>query len=152
MTLPALSRTLRQAITLLAVALLSLAAAQTLRVATEIPAQLDPTFASSDAEILILSNVYDYLVELDAGNRLQPGLATSWTVSDDGTAWTFDLRSDVTFHGGASFGPEDVIATFDRLRDPEAELPTSDLYAGIDRIEATGPNQVTSTSPNPANP
>jgi len=151
MTLPALSRTLRQAITLLALALLSLAAAQTLRVATEIPAQLDPTFASSDAEILILSNVYDYLVELDAGNRLQPGLATSWTVSDDGTAWTFDLRSDVTFHGGASFGPEDVIATFDRLRDPEAELPTSDLYAGIDRIEATGPNQVTFhlTEPNP---
>ncbi|RMD75608.1 MAG: 4-phytase, partial [Chloroflexi bacterium] len=41
-----------------------------LRVATEIPVQLDPAFASSDAEILILNHVYDYLIDIDANNTI----------------------------------------------------------------------------------
>jgi peptide/nickel transport system substrate-binding protein len=127
------------------------ASAQTLRVGIEIPAQLDPAFASADAEILVLSNVYDYLVEIDAANEIQPGLASSWTVSEDGRAWTFELREDVAFHGGAAFGPDDVVATFERLRDPDADLPTSDLYANVEAVEATGPAEVTFTlaEPNP---
>jgi len=125
--------------------------AQTLRVGSEIPAQLDPAFASSDAEILVLSNVYDYLVDVDAGNQIQPRLAQSWSVSDDSLSWTFTLREGVTFHSGAAFGPDDVVATFERLRDPDADLPTSDLYANLRSVEATGPAQVTFTlaEPNP---
>ena len=126
---------------LLAVA--TVATAQTLRVGTEIPSQLDPAFASADAEILVLSNVYDYLVEIDAQNQIQPGLASSWTVSQDGRTWTFALREGITFHSGADFGPDDVVATFDRLRDPDADLPTSDLFANVTSVEATGPAEVT---------
>ena len=127
------------------------AAAQTLRVATETPAQLDPAFASSDAEILVVSNVYDYLVEIDAANEIRPGLAEAWEMSEDGLRWTFALREDVTFHDGAAFGPDDVVATFERLRDPEAGLPTADLYATIASVEATGPAEVAFTlgEPNP---
>jgi len=135
-----------------ALALLAgLAGAQTLRAGIGIPVQLDPAFASSDAEILVLSNVYDYLVEIDANNDVRPGLATDWTTSEDGTVWTFDLREGVTFHSGAAFGPDDVVATFDRLRDPDADLATSDLYANVADVEATGANEVTFTltDPNP---
>jgi len=125
--------------------------AQTLSVGIEIPAQLDPAFASADSEILVLSNVYDYLVEIDAANDVQPGLATSWSVSEDGRTWTFELRDDVTYHSGAAFGPEDVVSTFDRLREPDSGLPTADVYAGIESVEASGPAQVTFTlsDPNP---
>jgi len=140
------------AATVLALGLLiGFGSAQTLRVGTEIPVQLDPAFASADTEILVLSNVYDYLVEIDASNDVQPGLATSWTVSEDGRTWTFALREDVSYHSGASFGPEDVVATFERLRDPDADLPTSDLYANVAAIEATGAAEVTFTlnEPNP---
>jgi peptide/nickel transport system substrate-binding protein len=131
--------------------LIGAASAQTLRVGTEIPVQLDPAFASADAEILVLSNVYDYLVEIDAANDVQPGLAESWTVSEDGRTWTFALREGVRYHGGAAFGPDDVVATFERLRDPDADLPTSDLYANVASVEATGPAEVTFTlnEPNP---
>ena len=148
---PTVTPWLRRLAVLLLTVGLGAAAAQTLRVGTEIPAQLDPAFASADAEILVLSNVYDYLVEVDAGNQIQPGLASSWTTSDDGTVWTFALREDVTFHSGAAFGPDDVVATFDRLRDPDAGLPTSDLYANVAAVEATGPAEVTFTlnEPNP---
>lgn len=143
--------TTRRVVAVLVALMLSVAAAQTLRVGTEIPAQLDPAFASADAEILVLSNVYDYLVEVDAGNQIQPGLAASWTVSEDGRTWTFALREGVSFHSGATFGADDVVATFDRLRDPDADLPTSDLYANVASVAATGPAEVTFTlnEPNP---
>jgi peptide/nickel transport system substrate-binding protein len=46
---------------------------------------------------------------------------------------------------------EDVVWTFDRLRDPSADLPTKDLYSNIDMIEASGGLEVTFTlkQPNP---
>ncbi|MDX1438245.1 MAG: ABC transporter substrate-binding protein, partial [Anaerolineales bacterium] len=49
---------------------------------------------------------------------------------------------------GSEFTAEDVVWTFDRLRDPDAELPTSTLYANIQNIEATGDLQVTFTLEN----
>lgn len=127
------------------------ASAQTLRVGIETPVQLDPAFASADAEILVVSNVYDYLVEIDTANEIQPGLADSWTVSEDGTTWTLSLREGVTFHDGSDLTAEDVVWTFERLADPDADLPTSDLYESVTSTEATGTHEVTFTleEPNP---
>jgi peptide/nickel transport system substrate-binding protein len=123
----------------------------TFRVGLEPPVQLDPAFASADSEIAVLNAVYDYLVDVDADNEIQPGLARSWMVSDDGLTYTFQLAEDVSFHDGSPFTAQDVVWTFDRLRDPGLELPTSDLYANIESIEATGELEVTFTlrQPNP---
>lgn len=141
----------RVILTVLMAGVATLAAAQTLRMGTATPVQLDPTFASADSEILVLSNVYDYLVDVNEDNEPVMQLAESYDVSSDGTVWTFTLRDGITYHSGATFGSEDVVATFERLSDPEAELPTSDLYANIESIEATGALEVTFTlaSPNP---
>jgi peptide/nickel transport system substrate-binding protein len=108
----------------------------TLRVGIEIPVQLDPAFASSDAEIAILNAVYDYLVDIDAANNIQPRLATDWEISEDGLTYTFILAPGVTFHDGSSLTAEDVVWTYDRLRDPASDLPTVALYANIESITA----------------
>lgn len=122
-----------------------------LRVASEIPVQLDPAFASSDAEILILNHVYDYLVDIDAGNNVIPRLAREWTISDDGLRYRLTLASGVTFHDGSPLTAADVVWTFNRLRDPSLQLPTADLYANIAEIAADGDNAVvfTLSAPNP---
>jgi peptide/nickel transport system substrate-binding protein len=104
----------------------------------DIPVQLDPAFASSDAEIAILNAVYDYLIDVDENNRLQPRLAQSAQISADGLSYTFELHPDAMFHDGSPVTAADVIFTFDRLRDPEAGLPTSDLYSNIADIFAPG--------------
>jgi peptide/nickel transport system substrate-binding protein len=124
------------------------AAEGTLRVAMEIPVQLDPAFASSDAEIAVLNAVYDYLVDIDAANNIRPRLATQWTVSNDGLTYTFKLAESVTFHDGSPLTAADVVWTFDRLRDAGLELPTADLYSNIDSIEATADTEVTFTLKN----
>lgn len=122
-----------------------------LRVASEVPVQLDPAFASSDAEILILNHVYDYLVDIDAGNNVIPRLAREWTISDDGLRYRLTLASGVTFHDGSPLTAADVVWTFNRLRDASLQLPTADLYANIADIAADGENAVvfTLSAPNP---
>ncbi len=116
--------------------------AGTLRVSAFPIAQTDPAYISSDSEVLVANHVYDYLVDVDAKNQIQPRLATDWTRSDDGLVYTFNLAEGVTFHDGSAFNAEDVVWTFQRLRDTQG-LPTADLYANITGIEARGDLQVT---------
>lgn len=113
-----------------------------MRVATQPIVQLDPATISSDPEVLALSHVYDYLVDVTPGNVIAPRLAKSWTVSEDGLVYTFQLEEGVTFHDGSPFRAADVVWTFDRLRNPESGFPTADLYANIDSIEATSDSEV----------
>ena len=123
----------------------------TLRVAMQPIVQTDPAFISSDSEVLVASHIYDYLVDIDAQNQVIPRLATDWEASGDGLVYRFTLADGVTFHDGSPFRAEDVVWTFDRLRDPASELPTSSLYPNISKIEASGDLEVTFTltEPNP---
>ena len=70
--------------------------------------------------------VFDGLVQFERGTtNIQPGLAESWEVSDDGLTYTFNLRKGVTFHGNEAFTPsrdfnaDDVVFSFMRQLDPE---------------------------------
>lgn len=117
----------------------------TLRVGMGSPAKLDPAYASSDAEIAVLNAVYDYLVDVDADNNVQPRLASSWDVSQDGLTYTFHLNPDAAWHDGSPVTAKDVVYTFDRLKDPSLKLPTADLYSDIASIQATGEHEVTFT-------
>lgn len=67
--------------------------------------------------------VYNRLVEFTIGTTdIEPALAESWTVSDDGLEYTFNLRKGVKFHNTKYFTPtrdfnaDDVIFTFERQR------------------------------------
>jgi peptide/nickel transport system substrate-binding protein len=117
----------------------------TLRVAAEPIGQTDPAYISSDSEVLIANHIYDYLVDIDVENNIQPRLATTWTVSADGLTYVFSLARGVTFHDGSPFGAQDVVWTFNRLRDPTLGLPTQNLYQEITDIQATGDLTVTFT-------
>lgn len=119
--------------------------AATLTIGYEQIVQTDPALISSDAEVSVANAVYDYLVDVDANNEIQPRLARSWDVSDDGLTYTFQLTEEASFHDGSEFTAADVVYTFDRLRDPDSGYATVDLYSNIDTIEATGDYEVTFT-------
>ena len=65
--------------------------------------------------------VYNRLVEFKHGStEIEPGLAESWTASDDGTEYTFKLRPGVKFQTTEFFTPtrdfnaDDVVFSFER--------------------------------------
>ncbi len=69
--------------------------------------------------------LYNRLVEFKPGTtEIEPGLAESWTVSDDAKVYTFNLRKGVKWHSSKDFKPtrdlnaDDVIFTFMRQKDP----------------------------------
>jgi len=70
--------------------------------------------------------IYNKLVEFDRGTTtIVPGLAESWSVSDDGLVYTFNLRKGVKFHTTEYFTPtrdfnaDDVVFSFDRQLNKE---------------------------------
>jgi len=83
------------------------------------PLTLDPQKAQQADEFQVLYNVCEGLVAYDPATLAPvPGLAESWTVSDDGTVYTFKLRQGVKFHNGREMTADDVVYTFNRLGNP----------------------------------
>ena len=54
----------------------------------------------------------------DAGANLIPGAAESWTISEDGTVYTFKLRADAVWSNGDPVTADDFVYSFRRLEDP----------------------------------
>lgn len=79
----------------------------------------DPQIVSDAREGLnLLAAVYDPLVRAVGPERFGPALAIDWTVSPDARTWTFHLRPDVRYHDGGTLVAADVVASFERARDP----------------------------------
>lgn len=91
------------------------------------PLRLDPHDASDAPSALINFHLYDRLVELTPEGEIVPGLARSWTISEDGTTYTFKLEENVHFHDGQPLTAQAVIANFERLLAPETALARADL-------------------------
>src|SRR3954469_4385734 len=50
--------------------------------------------------------IYDRIVEFErGGTKVVPALAEKWTISDDGTVYTFNLRKGVKWHTSRTFKP-----------------------------------------------
>ncbi|MCP5009689.1 MAG: ABC transporter substrate-binding protein [Aestuariibacter sp.] len=82
--------------------------------------QLDTSTTTADATA---HQIYDRLLEFDTETgRIQPSLASEWSVSEDGLIYRFTLRPDVVFHSTAYFTPtrpfnaSDVVFSFNRWR------------------------------------
>ena len=82
---------------------------------------LDPYSYGDTFTISVLNHVYEGLVRYDSKLAIEPALATSWEVVSP-TLWRFHLRQGVTFHDGAPFTADDVVASFERAADEASPL------------------------------
>jgi ABC-type transport system substrate-binding protein len=95
---------------------------------------LDPAQINQVLQFQITSNVLSGLMHIDASLVAQGDLAESWTVSDDGTEYTFKLREGVTFHNGDEFDAEDVLFTYNRSKDPQQSIHAR-VLGNVDGLE-----------------
>jgi peptide/nickel transport system substrate-binding protein len=96
---------------------------------------LSPDNTGPDVEWVMVANIHNALVELDYNYVLEPVLAESYEVADDGLTYTFKLRQGVKFHDGTELTAKDVKYTFDYYRDPENASTIAGNFFGVDRVE-----------------
>jgi len=112
---------------------------------TTLDPALAPDFTSSSASVI--EQLFLGLVDLDDETaQVRPELATSWTVSPDGTVYTFTLRSDVTWSDGNPVTAQDVRYGILRSLDPATGSPFAYALNAIKNAAAY--NQGTITDPN----
>jgi peptide/nickel transport system substrate-binding protein len=114
------------------------------------PPVLDPNLnAASAVREVTYQNVYESLTRINQRGAIVPGLAESWTISEDGQQFVFKLRAGVKYHDGEPCDAADVKFTLDRLSAPDATAPGKSLYATIKSVEAVDPTTVRVTLKNP---
>lgn len=91
----------------------------------------DPMVAANQGSIAMYQPVGEYLIRAEPDLSLRPFLATEWSANDEGTVWTFKLRQDVTFQDGQPMTAADVVATFNRLADPQGGSIALSAFRGI---------------------
>jgi peptide/nickel transport system substrate-binding protein len=111
---------------------------------------LDPGTYNNSYQILIASSVCNYLLEIGSDGKVAQELAESIEPNADATAFVVHLRKGIVFHNGKSFGPADVIASFNHHRGENSSSAIRSLLTQVTDIKADGPNSVifTLTAPN----
>src|SRR4029450_1160258 len=77
--------------------------------------ELHPALSSDEFSYSISSNAFETLIDMDARQRLRPGLAVRWHSVDDLT-WRFELRPGAAFHDGRPVDAAAVAASLERAR------------------------------------
>lgn len=103
------------------------------------PDSLDPQKVRGFEAQGIVRDLCEGLTTLDAKAAVAPGVASHWTVSDDGKVYTFSLRPDAHWSNGERVVAADFVAALRRLVDPataSAYAQYADVIANTDEIVA----------------
>jgi peptide/nickel transport system substrate-binding protein len=107
---------------------------------------LDPHSATTTPDKGLLHWMFNGLVRIKPSESspafIEPDLAESWTTSEDGLTWTFQIRDDVECHGDyGALTAEEIVYSLERSRNPDISSFAKD-YAAIDTITTAGDNEV----------
>jgi peptide/nickel transport system substrate-binding protein len=110
----------------------------------------DPDIMYEGEGVQVMESCYEGLVDYKPGtSEIVPGLAQSWTVSDDQLTYTFKLVPGVTFHDGTPADAAAWIKSFDR-RLAVKEGPAY-MVEGIAKSTAPDPTTLVVTLKKPNN-
>ncbi len=117
------------------------------------PKTFNPLLVEEDSSESIRYLTGGVLIRLNRQTQaLEPGLAVSWKVSQEGRRIAFRLRSGLHFSDGTPFTSEDVAFTMKALMDPQLHSPTGDSFRsgeGQVDVQIPSPESVVVTFPAP---
>jgi peptide/nickel transport system substrate-binding protein/oligopeptide transport system substrate-binding protein len=101
---------------------------------------LDPAIGYDWQNPSMMQAIFDGLMDYKPGTfELMPDLAESFTISPDGTTYTFNLRHGVKFHNGRELTAADFKYSFERILNPKTQSPAQGYFsviAGSDAVMA----------------
>jgi len=109
------------------------------------PKTFNPLLVEEDSSEAIRYLTGGVLIRLNRQTQtLEPGLALSWKLSQEGRRITFHLRSGLHFSDGTPFTAEDVAYTMKGLMDPQLHSPTGDSFrSGDGQVDIQTPSSDT---------
>ncbi|MEZ0241091.1 MAG: ABC transporter substrate-binding protein [Chloroflexota bacterium] len=95
------------------------------------PRTFDPAAAGDSTTAAVITQLYETLTAYDASLQLQPALAATWEVAEDGRSVVFHLRPGLQFSDGTPLTAEDVVGSWLRIIDPRAPAPLAALMIDV---------------------
>lgn len=96
------------------------------------PQFINPIYApSNDVDMDITRLIYSGLMRITPDGSLEPDLAESYEIYDDGATYVFYLRGDARWHDGGQVTADDVIFTFDSILDPALASPLAVSFRSV---------------------
>jgi ABC-type oligopeptide transport system substrate-binding subunit len=95
------------------------------------PSSLDPAHHGDLGSASYISQLYETLTVVDGSLHIQPALARSWTIGEDGRQVVFTLRDGLTFSDGTPLTATDVVHSWRRLFTPGDPSPLASLIADV---------------------
>jgi ABC-type oligopeptide transport system substrate-binding subunit len=112
------------------------AAEKVLRIANQgEPETLDPHKTSTTVESNILRNLFEGLVVQDPKGNVAPGVAESWSVSQDGLTYRFHLRGNAAWSNGEPMTADDFVYSLRRIEDPKVNSQYAEVLYPIRNAE-----------------
>ena len=87
---------------------------------------LDPLRSSAAWENIVIGDMLHGLMQHAADGEVIPAMAKSWTTSEDGLVWTFELI-DATWSDGVDVTANDFVYALRRIQDPAIASQYSSL-------------------------
>lgn len=90
-----------------------------------------PLATTQGADTNVMSLIYERLLDVSPDYKLTPRLADSYTVSPDGTTFTFKLKQGLKWSDGTPFTSKDVLFTYNALANPKTTSTTAAYYQQV---------------------
>ncbi|MGH2452136.1 MAG: ABC transporter substrate-binding protein, partial [bacterium] len=101
---------------------------------------LDPHVATAFSSTQTFDLVYENLLRFNAKTlEIEPNLAQSWSVSENGLDYTLTLRRNAVFHDGSQVDASDVKYTIERILNPATRSPLASLFAPVREVTVINP-------------
>lgn len=95
------------------------------------PETLDPALNSAVDGGNMLLFAFDCLLNVDKDNKIIGGAAETWSTSEDGLIWTFNLRKGLKWSDGSAFTAKDFVYSWKRVADPNTAAPYAETVLGM---------------------
>jgi len=97
-----------------------------------LPKYINPLYSSiNDVDADLTQLVYSSLFKRNNQGQLTTDLVQSYETSPDSKGYTLKLRDNVIWHNGDKFKADDVIFTFNAIKDPLYKSPLRQSLSGV---------------------
>lgn len=95
------------------------------------PGLINPLLSTTSSGKDLSYLLYSGLMRINEKGELMPDIAESYTISPDGTEYTFVIRKNAAFHDGKPLTSADVVFTIEKAKDPSIKSPVATNWQGV---------------------